>query len=333
VEADGDVESYWVPVRYAPAGGWWERLPLPHGLRAPLRARREMREGLSGHVDVSFFNTQVPAVIGPRRVRHDPYVVCTDITPVQYDRMAAAYGHRADGRSPLGAVKTRWNRQVLLGARACVAWSSWVRDSLVGDYGVPAARVHVIPPGVDLDRWRPSTDRSDTGPVRVLFVGADFERKGGPLLLEAFGRLPAGSAELHVVTKSQLDTPPGVTVHRDFAPNDPGLIELYGRCHVFVLPSAAEAFGIAAAEAAAAGLPVIASRVGGLVDIVLDERTGYLVPPDDVDALARRLQQLVGDRDVRERLGAAGAEHAAAQFDGAANARRILAVLREGRRA
>jgi glycosyltransferase involved in cell wall biosynthesis len=331
VSEDPSITARWVDVSYASSGAWWERLPLlPEAVRGTLRGRAEVNRGVGAPRDITFFNTQVPAVIAGRRARRGPYVLCTDITPLQYDRMAEAYAHRADRPGPFAAAKFRWNRRVFRAATAWVAWSSWTAGSLVEDYGVSADRVHVISPGVDLTRWHPSGHRAD-GPVRLLFVGADFERKGGPLLLDAFDRLPTGTATLDIVTKSPLAERPGITVHRDFGPNDAGLIALYGHCDVFVLPSRAEAFGIAAAEASAAGLPVVASDVGGLVDIVVDGRTGFLVPPDDAVTLAARLRQLVDDPSLRDRFGDAAAAHARQHFDAAANARRIVELLHSGR--
>jgi glycosyltransferase involved in cell wall biosynthesis len=320
------VDACWVPVHYA-AGGWSERLTvLPESIRAMLRGRREVRAGFPGDAAVAFFNTQVPAMIGGRRVRRRPYVLCTDITPIQYDRMAEHYGHRADDGGPVAFLKDRWNRRMFRGAAATVGWSSWATRSMIEDYGVRADRAHVISPGVDLTRWL-STAAPPDGPVRILFVGADFARKGGPMLLEAFSRLPAGSSELLVVTRSDVPATPGVTVHHGLRPNDPALMELYRTSHVFALPSSAEAFGIAAVEASASGLPVVAARVGGLADIVDDGTTGYLVEPDDVDGLADALARLVGDPALRQRMGAAARARAEERFDAARNARAIVDLL------
>lgn len=320
------VDACWVPVHYA-AGGWSERLTvLPESIRGMLRGRREVRAGFPRDAAVAFFNTQVPAMIGGRRVRRIPYVLCTDITPIQYDRMAERYGHRADGRGPVAFLKDRWNRRVFRGAAATVGWSSWATRSMIDDYGVAADRAHVISPGVDLTRWV-STAAPAQGPVRILFVGADFARKGGQVLLDAFGRLPVGSAELVLVTRSDVPATPGVTVHRGLRPNDPALMELYRTSHVFALPSSAEAFGIAAVEASASGLPVVAARVGGLADIVDDGTSGYLVEPDDTAALADALRRLVDDPALRQRMGAAARRRAEEHFDATRNARAIVDLL------
>jgi glycosyltransferase involved in cell wall biosynthesis len=332
LSGEPDLRPVWVPVRYA-AGPWWiERVPLPGAVRAVARARREMRSLAGAGADVHVFNTQVPAVIGSRRARAVPYVVVTDVTPRQYDRIAGEYGHRAD-RGPVRALKHAWNRRVLTGASHAVAWSSWARASYVDDYGIPVERTSVIPPGVDTSRFEPAPRDAGGGSVRILFVGGDFERKGGFELLEAAAGLPAGVAEIVLVTKTvgeQAVAVPGVTVRviDDLAPNDDRLVRLFRDSDVFVLPTRAEAFGIAAAEAGASGLPVIATAVGGLSDIVVDGETGITVAPGDVAALTSALRTLVADRDLRLRYGAAARARAVALFDAGTNAGRLLEIVR-----
>jgi glycosyltransferase involved in cell wall biosynthesis len=181
---------------------------------------------------------------------------------------------------------------------------------------------------VDLRHWQPGP-ASVSGPVRILFVGGDLYRKGGELLLEAFRRLPPGSAELALVTRTPLAPAEGLRIYHDLQPNSAELIALYQSSQVFVLPTYAEAFGIAAVEASAAGLAVIASRVGGLTDIVQDGETGFLIPPGDGDSLAERLARLVKDPSLRQRFGRAARARAEARFDARKNAARLANILQE----
>lgn len=320
------MEADWYDVAYEHTAGWWEDLPIGAGARGALRGRHEVLRGARGTHDVTFFNTQVPAVLGGRRGRGTPYVLSTDITPRQYDRMGAAYGHRPDRRGPARGLKHLLNMRVFRNAARCVGWSTWVADSLMREYGVDPALIEVIPPGVDVDRWRPAT-KTQQGPVRVLFVGGDFQRKGGPAVLRAFRSLPFGSAELTVVTRSHVPTDESVTVLRDLRPNSAALIELVRGSDVFMLPSSAEAFGIAAVEASACGLPVIASPVGGLPDVVQEGVTGYLVRPDDVAGLSRQLRRLVLNATLRSRFGSAARQHVVDHFDAARNAQRLTELL------
>jgi glycosyltransferase involved in cell wall biosynthesis len=104
--------------------------------------------------------------------------------------------------------------------------------------------------------------------------------------------------------------------------------ELLAGADVCVMPSRHEGLGVAALEAMAAGVPVVASRVGGLPEAVVDGATGCLVAPDDASALADALGRLVADRDLRRALGAAGAARVRARFSMDAMAAGTLAVYR-----
>lgn len=328
IDDDPSVDARWIPIDYAPTGRWWDQPPVPGHVRSILRCRATIAAGLAANGarrdDGRVFNTQVPAVIGGRRARNRPYVCVTDVTPLQYDAMAAAYGHRPD-TGPARWLKHRWNRRVLGRATRCVGWSTFVASSLRDDYGIDPDRIDVVPPGVDTDVWR-AAPRTNDGPVRILFVGADFVRKGGPDLLQAFSMLDPSRAVLELVTKTPVERRDGIRVHDDLQPNDPRLIELFATSDVFVLASHAEAFGIAAAEASATGMPVIATRVGGLVDIVDDGNTGFIVEPGAPAELAGHLRRLVDDPELRRRLGAAARDRACRHFDARTNARRLIEI-------
>ncbi len=103
----------------------------------------------------------------------------------------------------------------------------------------------------------------------------------------------------------------------------------YERAAVVAAPSLREGYGVAPREAMAWGRPVVASRVGGLVDAVEDGVTGLLVPPGDVAALRAALQQLLGDAELRARLGAAAREKAQRELSPAVAAERLEAVYAE----
>ena len=99
---------------------------------------------------------------------------------------------------------------------------------------------------------------------------------------------------------------------------------------VFAVPSLQESFGVAAVEAAATELPVIASNVGGLPEVVVDGETGYLVPPGDADALSARMAQLIAAPELRQRMGETGRAYVKAHYDwqdNAAQMERLYASL------
>jgi glycosyltransferase involved in cell wall biosynthesis len=328
IDRSDSLEARWIPVTYAAQGGLWEQIPgLPASLRGAVRGRAQVRQGLAQtSSDVVFFNTQVPAALAGRMLQRQPYVVATDLTPLQYDQLSRLYGHTPDRDGPLTRYKRHVNTVMLRGAARLLPWSSWARDSLINDYGVDPARIEVLPPGVDLQTWTPRRTRR-AGPFRILFVGGDFQRKGGDLLLRAFRALPRGSAELAVVTRSLIAQEDGVTIHNNMQPNSPELIALFQSCDAFVLPTEAEAFGIAAVEASAAGLPVIATAIGGLRDVVIDGETGFLLQPGDMQGVSERLRLLAQDVDRCWRMGQAARRYTESRFDARQIAQRVVTTL------
>jgi glycosyltransferase involved in cell wall biosynthesis len=165
-----------------------------------------------------------------------------------------------------------------------------------------ARAVRVIPSGVDL----PDAVGEPDDPPHVLYAGRLSSEKGILDLVEAARGLPlvvAGDGPLR-------DRVPGAL---GFVPHD-RLLGLYARAAVVACPSHREGFGVVCAEAMAHGRPVVASAVGGLRDLVLDGETGLLVPPGDVTALRGALERLLGDAELRRRLGSAGRERVRERF-------------------
>jgi glycosyltransferase involved in cell wall biosynthesis len=136
------------------------------------------------------------------------------------------------------------------------------------------------------------------------------------------------------VTRSTVPHHPNVEAVQGLRPNDPALRSLYATCHLFSMPSYAETFGIAAVEAAAAGLPAVVTDVGALSEIVKHDETGFVVPVGEVARLAEALQLLDAHRDLCARFGRAARRRAEAQYSAKSNAERLLelALRSSGRR-
>ncbi|MBO0684147.1 MAG: glycosyltransferase, partial [Candidatus Dormibacteraeota bacterium] len=117
--------------------------------------------------------------------------------------------------------------------------------------------------------------------------------------------------------------------HTDLSPNSARLRDLYAGSDVFVMPSRSEPFGIAAVEALASGLPVVATAQGGLTDIVEDGVNGRLVRPGDGRDLACALEALLADEAGRRAMGAEGRRLAAERFDAARNGQRLLDLVKQ----
>ncbi|HUQ71908.1 MAG TPA: glycosyltransferase family 4 protein, partial [Planctomycetaceae bacterium] len=167
--------------------------------------------------------------------------------------------------------------------------------------------------------------------LRVLFVGGDFERKGGPLVLKVWRE--AGwhrMADLDLVTDAPLsldDLPPGVILHRGVRAYSPEWVGFFARADVFVLPTRHEAMGQVFKEAAAAGLPCVATRINAIPEVVDDGATGTLVPVDDACALAAAVNQLLKSADLRFQYGQAARRLVEEQCDPAKYAERLSELM------
>jgi len=226
-------------------------------------------------------------------------------------------------------VKRNWRTRWIYGSlvRHTAAISPAVERRL-HDAGVPTDRTRLIWSSVDPDALEARRSRESVraefgvGPNEVLLLaaGALVPRKGLDVLLEALPRLSAnvrlwiagGGPEREALEARAAATESEGRV--SFLGRRDDLPDLLGACDLFVMPSRAEGLGIAALEAMTAGRAVVASRVGGLGELVVDGVNGTLVPPDDVDALSAALSELCDDRDLRARYGEAGPDRVADGF-------------------
>jgi glycosyltransferase involved in cell wall biosynthesis len=230
---------------------------------------------------------------------------------------------------------------VVLGrARAVVTTSAWTRQRLLERCGLAPERVHVASPGVDLTAGAPGTP--DGG--RLLCVGAVVRHKGQDVLLEALGSLPELRWSCTLV--GTLDREPsfvaalyrrvaeaGIADRVRFAGalrrNE--LARQYRAADLLVLPSRLEAFGMVVTEALAAGLPVVATAVGGVPEALGrtgDEVPGMLVPPEDPIALCDALADWLGSAELRDRLRQSARARGAALAGWHRTAEQVDAVLR-----
>jgi glycosyltransferase involved in cell wall biosynthesis len=129
------------------------------------------------------------------------------------------------------------------------------------------------------------------------------------------------------VTSADVPSGDGVHVYRNVKPHSPELLRLYAQADVFVLPTRADCFGVVLAEAMASSLPIVTTRVAAITEAVVDGVSGYVIEPDDGDALRHRLQQLAGDPDLRKRMGDHARRIGEESFDMRKNAGRIADIL------
>ena len=222
-----------------------------------------------------------------------------------------------------------------------IAVSAQMRADILQHFRVDPAKVVVIHNGIDPERFR-RTERRDVlerrgvKPPYVLFVGRITDQKGIFHLLEAARKLPPHVQV--VVCASAPDTPeiearlkravaehPNVLWIAEMVPLDE-VIQLYSHAAVFACPSVYEPFGIINLEAMACETPVVASAVGGILEVVEDGRTGLLVPPASPDDLAAAIRRVLDDRELARAFGQAGRRRVEERFSWASVAERTEQV-------
>ncbi len=242
------------------------------------------------------------------------------------------------------AVSSWAERLAVERADRVIAVSAQMRADITTHFQINPDRVVVIHNGVDAEAFarterREALARHGVLPPYALFVGRISEQKGIFQLLEAARTLPAG-VQL-VLCASSPDTPelkarleaavagrPEIRWINAMLPV-PEVAQLYSHAAVFVCPSIYEPFGLINLEAMACGTPVVASRVGGIPEVVVDGETGWLVEPGDVAALGQALRRAVADPERAGRMGEAGRRRVEAHFSWDRIADRTLAVYRE----
>ena len=307
----------WLPIEYKASR-------LPWTVLGGIITRRTLGPHLQD-VDGVFIHTTTLALASLDYFGKKPTILSSDATPMAKRKMRSAYGNSAE-IAALELAKRQLYREVFKRAAGFVAWSNWAKQSFVEDYGCRDGDVAVIPPGIDLDLFAPGN--RDHELPRLLFVGGDFSRKGGDLLLDVFRRRLKGKAELNLVTGADLPAEPGVHVHRNLKANSPELRELYATSDVFVLPTRADCYSLVCMEALAAGLPVVTTDVGGLPDVVREGDTGHVVPVDNGAALGDVLTALVADRAKREKMAVLCRADAEARYGTKGNARALFEFVR-----
>ena len=340
VAEDATIAPLWVPVRYQKDAGILTRIPiLPNGIKGTLRGVAEIRETLHGKKwDVALWATWAAKSV-PELVSCAPSSVRMDMTPNQMEAMGAQYGYSKRRAQFLGGFKRRATQRLYDQAAHFFPWNDWTAQSLKSDWNVPDSKITVVSPGVDTARYCPDSMKKTDGITRILFVGGDFQRKGGDLLLDWMNT--AGAAlqkrypfELHFVTRdtpAATDVKKGLFFHHGITNNSPELVRLYQGADLFVLPTRADCYSLVALEAMACGLPVVITGLGGIPEIVTQE-TGFLL--DDADETKRVtqihsiLEELITNADNRKKRGDAARLRAVTDFDARHSVQKVLLGLK-----
>jgi glycosyltransferase involved in cell wall biosynthesis len=206
----------------------------------------------------------------------------------------------------------------------------FVRQSIIEDYHIDKSRVATIGGGVNFDRLPEKIQRDHAHPT-VLFIGKDYYRKGGDLLLKAFNlvRQSVPTARLIMVTNGPIPAGTDLKNVQIVSPTwDRATIQsLYEEADCFVLPSRLETWGDVLLEAMAYGLPCIGVAGDAMNEIIVNGETGLIVPPEDLTALAAAVQSILVNREARERMGAAARQRVEKLFTWDMVVNRLLPII------
>lgn len=222
-------------------------------------------------------------------------------------------------------IQARWERENTRRADLVVVTSRYSAEVAQREYGVPAARVAIVPEAIDLERWQADFARAPrrlrSGPT-VLCVARMYPRKRIGDLLRAGAALKARIPGLQIrVVGRGPEWDALYRLHAELGLGESAVLlgdvsrerlaEEYVNADCFCLPTVQEGFGIVFLEAMSAGLPVVSCRAAAVPELVLDGRTGLLTPPRDPAALAAALESVLTRPERARELGEAGRRRAA----------------------
>lgn len=290
-----------IPVVEFPVRG---KLFYPRSIREILRLARFMRRE-----KVKIVQTQ------------DLYSHLVAVPAALIARVPVVITNRLD----LGHTMKRWHRRALkalsFGITRVMANSEGVRTMLIEAEKIDPAKIELIYNGVNLDQFpSPFREKADLplapGDRPIVVVANLWPVKGHEILLEAAVRVAATYPNAKFVLVGTGAARRAVLEERVRALSIEKQVVFLGprqdvprilpQMEISVLPSLAEGFSNAILESMAAGLPMVATDVGGNREAIIEGETGFLIPPRDPDALADRILRLLGDRALAQRMGRAG---------------------------
>lgn len=190
--------------------------------------------------------------------------------------------------------------------RKLIVWSKWAQDIHL-KLGCPKEKIKVLSPGFPLPP-KERINRHQNKIFTLLFVGMDFKRKGGPLLLEVFKILEAKYPFLQLILVSSL--PQNISLQSKRIINYPFveysklLNEILPQANLLILiPPKAEGYGLMPIQAAGYGIPSITTNIATFPELIENNKTGFLIKPNDKKELTKRLEFLIKNRNILKKMG------------------------------
>lgn len=247
------------------------------------------------------FSVQTQSVFDASR-KGIPHFVYTDHTMMLNLRYKSFNNYKLPSK--------RWLKKeysIYKNAELVFTMSTSVTDSLIQEYNLPPKKIVKILAGSNLPLTQKMLEKRDYAKKNILFVGGNWNRKGGPVLLKAFESLKEKHPDVSltiVSSKAPKVDISNCSVFGRLPLND--VAEKFSEASIFCLPTLLEPFGIVFVEAMMYSLPIVATSIGAIPDFVINGLTGYSVPPDDYVALAEALDKLLSDPEHCKQLGLNG---------------------------
>ncbi|HML17223.1 MAG TPA: glycosyltransferase family 4 protein [Bryobacteraceae bacterium] len=281
---------------------WWARLTNPW--HSEFIARRKTELVRKQPFDVLLVYTWENAVAFRDMANRMPAAAMMDCVPATMDRQLRLRGRNNWKRRVSHWVHHRAFRSAAAEFDQFLPKTSDCLKSLVEDYGVEPSRCAVTLAPQDLDWWNPRP-RSFTAPWRILFAGNDFERKGGDFLLRLYSDYLAKACELTILSNdpdlASRQLPEGVRWVKGATREQ--LREAFWDSHLFLLPTRQDFAPQVVAEAAAAGLPSLATGVDGIPDLIRDGETGFILPREaSAEQWAEKVHGLLADPEALQTM-------------------------------
>lgn len=197
--------------------------------------------------------------------------------------------------------REKLQREYYLKSKGIFTMGKWLADELINNYGLPPNKVFHVGGGCNIDTK--SIDYSNKTGNKILFIGRDFERKNGKLVIEAFklSKKKRKDLELFIAGPKKLDINyEGIHFLGDVSYE--GLIEYYNKCDIFCMPSKFEAYGLVFVEALIFGLPCIGKKTYEMPYFIEEGKTGYLLGEESEIELSELMLKLINDEQIKENV-------------------------------
>jgi len=312
----GMLDAHWQFVHiedmYPRFGHFIERTGKLWLVNDVLSGRKAARESIRrGCTKILFGNYHTcPWIPLKSNVR---YFIYADATMRQLAQIG--YSNKKDISRAAKIIYGRGLKKIAAHGEHFLCMSRWYADALKLEHGAREEQITIVPPFLDTTHWQPTERPPFNGKLKALFIGADFRRKGGDILVEV-SRLPEfQNVEWHLVTKSPPQPAPNLFTYTNFEAGADGLRTLVQSCDVLLLPTRADCSPNVICEAAACALPTIATDMAGIPDLVERDVTGTLIAAPTVENVVAALRRYLADPALLRSQGEAARQKAVRDVD------------------